>query len=182
MTRPIKINLMSFSIALAILIFSGLSISSASAQTGSRIDSSAYPVLSLWLAPPGEISEIRRLLQTGHANDAVVLARNFLEQVKYNIRRGDETHLYFAMNALCVALTNAGELDEAISSCTRTIELYPNHWQAVNNRGTAYLVAGRVGEATADYRTALDLQTAKGSFAEVIQHNLDLSVSRLSGT
>lgn len=56
-------------------------------------------------------------------------------------------------------LTNQGRFDEAIAAWTRACELNPLGPLAVEGRGTAELLDGRMDAALADYRSALELDS-----------------------
>jgi len=55
-------------------------------------------------------------------------------------------------------LMNAGRLEEALASFTRSIELYPSEAQAHNNRGLAKVKLGDREGARADFTRALEIE------------------------
>jgi len=151
-----------------------------SAQTGSRVGSNAYPTTITWFNNPDEVDEVRRLLQEGKAQQAVELARKFLRSLNNVNAINTFQYRYAGLNALCAALTRTGDLNEAIDTCTRAIDIIPGHWQAVNSRGTAYYVSGQYQSALEDYRQALNLGSDSDLVAELIQHNIRLAEVKLA--
>lgn len=148
-------------------------------STGSHLDSRVTDLDVIPFSEPDEVSNVRRLLQDGRGPEAVAAARNYLARLERDkTQEQGATYRYFALNALCGALTQVGELDEAIATCSRAIKLNPQHWSAVNNRGTAHYVSGSYEEALADYQDALTL--APEEAAETIRHNIQLSEDKLA--
>lgn len=152
-------------------------------RTGTRLGSKAVRSSVMQLNPGAEIQEIERLLAVGDDEQAVELAReyaaSFEGRVTYN-EPSPSGERYFALNALCVALTKTREYDEAVAVCTRAIELIPNRWIAVNNRGTAYYASQRYAEALADYRRARVLVADEDDAIETIEHNIALCEAQLT--
>ena len=52
-------------------------------------------------------------------------------------------------------LTSLQRVEEAIAACSSAMGFEPRKWSALNNRGTAKFVAGRIEEALSDYQAAL---------------------------
>lgn len=148
--------------------------------TGSRLGANNQNNLILWFNSPREIYDIRKLLQDGQGRQAVKKAHKYTDSLKH-LQLGEGLVLrYFALNALCGALTKTGELSEAIVSCSEAIDLIPSRWQALNNRGTAYFVSGEYAKALQDYRRAMSVQTSEGSATEIIHGNIRLAETRLA--
>ncbi len=127
------------------------------------------------------LDDIQKLLNDGKSEEAVDLARRNLESFDRTLRVAPDERLparYFALNALCVALTQHGDSDEAIQACSQAISILPQRWSAINNRGTAKYVAGRYGEALSDYRLALRVAPPEENIVATIEHNIDLTVQR----
>ncbi len=152
--------------------------------TGTRIKDleSTYPETVVWFAPPVEITRIRALLQEGKKELAVQRARKFLASMENVSGFKAKQIRYFALNALCAALTSTGEVEEAIETGSRAIELFPSSWEALNTRGTAYYVSGQFELALEDYRKALSMVPESGSTAELIQFNIGLAEKKKSGS
>jgi len=149
--------------------------------TGSRLDSRIPEPAVIPLSEFDEIDKIRILLQEGRGEEAVNAARAhlaYLERLGNQLPRAT-VHRYFALNALCGALTQTGELEKAIATCTTAIELSPKRWSAVNNRGTAHYVSGNYQAALNDYRRAMELVANNEDLAEMIQHNIELTETKL---
>ena len=141
--------------------------SQAAAQ--SRLKDGEPPHQVVWMDKPQEIAKIRKLLQENKADRAVEMAEGLLRldmPARYR---------YDALNALCVARTQQGSIDAAMKACSKAIAMMPSRWEALNSRGTAYLLSGNIDDAIADYQRAL--KVAPGS--EVIEHNLQLAEQRL---
>jgi tetratricopeptide (TPR) repeat protein len=153
-------------------------------ETGTRIKegSRTYPESVVWLTPPHEIIAIRLLLQEGEKDRAVEKARDFVASLE-NVRCAEaKQRLYYRLSALCAALTSTGELNEAIDTCSQAVELYPTHWQALNNRGTAYYVSGQIDLALTYYWDALSELQESDPVTELIQHNIGLAEAKKSNT
>jgi len=152
--------------------------------TGTRIKDaeSAYPETVVWFSPPSEITDIRVLLQEGKKELAVKRAREYVAGLENVPGYQAEQIRYFALNALCAALTSSGETKEAIETCSRAIELYPTAWEALNTRGTAYYISGQIDLALEDYRKALSRVPESGSTAELIRFNLGLAEKKKTGS
>ncbi|MBN1831651.1 MAG: hypothetical protein JW896_06015 [Deltaproteobacteria bacterium] len=153
-------------------------------ETGTRIKEGArtYPEAVVWLTQPHEIVAIRLLLQEGEKERAVEKARDYVASLE-NVRGAEAKQRHYdALSALCAALTSTGELNEAIDTCSQAIALYPTHWQALNNRGSAYYVSGQIDLALTDYRKALSQVEASEAVTELIQHNIGLAEAKKSDT
>ena len=156
----------------------------ANAQTASRLNSKSSPESILWVSPPSEISQIRQLLQNGENAKALELARNFAEHLRTTAEAGfggggPTSFEYDATNALCVALSVNGILDEALGECNRAISMRSGDWRAYNSRGTVHYLAGRYEQALADYEKALEEQDQRNSSREIVEHNIALAKERL---
>lgn len=170
MIRKISIFIISF-----LFVISGF-YAGAEESTGTRIKDveSSYPKSVVWFSEPGEITVIRTLIQEGKKELAVEKARNYVDRLK-NISGPDAKKLrYFALNALCAALTGTGELNEAVDACSRAIKIFPSFWEALNTRGTAYYVSGQNELALKDYRKALDIVRGSQPLVDLVQHNIGL--------
>ncbi len=169
--------------ALAILSVTTFAGTDVSAQTGSRIGSGSYPESVFWFGEPGEIKEVRELLNKGKVDEAIKVAEDFLAYLDTSgsVHGRHVLNRYFALNALCVALTASGRLDEALAECTSAIDLSAKRWQAFNSRGVIYYLVGRVDEALADYRAAVALVPRKSGPADIIRHNIELAEARKAG-
>ena len=63
-----------------------------------------------------------------------------------------------AFSNLGTALSNAGDMDQAITCFRRALELQPNYPQAHSNLGNVLSNQGKLDEAVICYRRAVDLQ------------------------
>jgi len=153
------------------------------AQTGTRIEGNTtkQPQTVVWFSEPTEITEIRLLLQSGKKQAAVDRARVFVDNLKTIGGVEARIRRYFGLSALCSALTATGELNEAIDSCSKAIDLYPRRWQALNNRGVAYYLSGQLDQALQDYNQALTTVQPSDALTELIQHNITLAEAKKSG-
>lgn len=161
----------------ALVMFATVSVS---AQTGSRLRSSTFPKTVFWFGEPGEIREVRVLLNRGEVDKAIGVAEDFLHflDTSGSVLGGHITNRYFALNALCVALTAGGRLGEALAECSKAVDLSGKRWQAYNSRGVVYYLEERMDDALADYRAALSLVKAKSGSAGIIRHNIELAEAR----
>jgi len=156
----------------------------AAQQTGTRIKDSDSPYMQsvVWFTQPREITDIRLLLQEGKKELAVEKARAYVASLE-NVDGAEALQRrYFALNALCAALTTTGKLEEAIDSCDRAVMINPSLWQALNNRGTAHYVSGQIDLALKDYRKALSLVEGSEPLVDLIQHNIRLAEAKKSNT
>jgi len=116
-----------------------------------------------WMAPWAALAAV--LLALG----AVTLLRNSdyrspLAIAKDAVKKRPNS--FFAHNILGKALTEAGEIDEAIAHYTAALRLKPDYATAHNNLASALFSKGRVTEAIRHYQQALCL---KPSYADA--HN-----------
>ena len=124
---------------------------------------------AIWLNDPPEFKRIPKLLRQGRTGEAVKQAER-LAGLRMPTRMR-----YDALNLLCTARAQHGALEDALAACSKAIALKPRGWQALNNRGTVLLQAGRPADALQDYQRAL---AAKPNSA-VIQHNVEQARARL---
>ena len=170
MNRKISIFIISL-----LFILSGFYVA-AEESTGTRIKNvdGSYPKSIVWFSEPGEITEIRTLLQEGKKDLAVEKARDYVARLKNIVDPKAKQLRYFALNALCAALTSKGDINEAVDACSRAIKISPSLWQALNTRGTAYYVSGQNELALKDYRKALDIVKGSESLVDLVQYNIGL--------
>ena len=154
------------------------------AQTGSHITGSPHnaPETVVWFSEPREITDIRLLLQAGKKQEAIELARKYMNKLQGIAGLEAQVFRYYGLNALCAALTSAGQLHEAIENCSRAIKMFPKRWQALNNRAVAYYISGQTELALQDYNLALSQVQESKPLAELIQHNIDLVNAKKAGT
>ena len=151
-------------------------------KTGTRIKDadSAYMESVVWFSQPREITDIRLLLQDGKKEAAVEKARDYVESLENVGGNEAKQRRYYALNALCAALTSTGQTKEAISSCSRAIKINPSLWEALNTRGTAYYVSNQIDLALKDYRAALSKVQNSEPLTDLIQHNIELAKAKKS--
>lgn len=175
------------SMALALAIAALASPLTAEAQTGSRLKTQVSPLTTLWMGPPGEIAEIRMLLQNGKTEEAVAVARKFVFFLSTTSESGSGSssavsYKYEALNALCVALLASGELDEALEHCDKAVKLRNGDWRALNSRATVHYLAGRYSQALTDYRQALAFDDRSENASIMLEHNIALAEEKLAGS
>jgi Flp pilus assembly protein TadD len=167
--------------ALVLLLLAGTNAQSQT--TGTRLAPYRQKTLVIWYDEPHEIAAIRHLLQEGQGERAVKLAREFVLTVSALETGGEgQAVLYYALNALCAALTKTGELTEAIGTCDKAIDLVPWKWHAYNNRGTAHFVSRDYASALRDYRSAGETLNDGEDARFIIESNIKLAESRLAGS
>ncbi len=171
-----------FTISLFFL-FPGL-FASAEDYTGTRIKDveSLYPKSVIRYSETSDIMNIRGLLQDGKTDLAVEKARDYVERLKKQSGPDVKEFRYFALNALCAALTSKGEIKEAVKTCSRAVKLKPFYWSALNTRGTAYYLSGKNRLALKDYKKALEMVRGSESLVELIQHNIDLVENKMKSS
>ena len=93
-----------------LFILSGL-YTAAEESTGTRIKNadSFYPKSVIWFSEPSEITWINTLLQDGKKDLAVEKARDYVASLKTTSDPKAKKLRYFALNALCAALTSSGK-------------------------------------------------------------------------
>lgn len=170
MIRKISIFIVSL-----LFVLSGL-YAAAEESTGTRIKNtdSSYSKSVIWFSEPSEITGIRALLQEGKKDLAVEKARDYVASLKTRSGPDAKQLRYFALNALCAALTSKGNINEAVDACSRAIKINTPFWQALNTRGTAYYMSGQNELALKDYRKALSIVKGSEPLVEMIQHNIGL--------
>lgn len=167
--------------ALALLLLAGTN--AMSQTTGTRLLPYKQRTFVIWFDEPHEIASIRKLLQEGHSEKAVKLAREYVMTVAALDAGGEGQVIhYYALNALCAALTKTGELIEAIGTCGKAIDLVPWKWHAYNNRGTAQFISRDYASALRDYRLAGETLDDGGDARFIIESNIKLAESRLAGS
>lgn len=171
-----KIRTIGLPVLLALAVSMGPSV--ASAETGSRVRANSLTTRTVSVLRPGELKNVRVLLQRGKIKMAAKLAGEFVDEARYAAFNSEiaDTRLYRAagLNALCVALTAIEKYGEAIDACEKAIKTYPRAWQAVNSLGVAYHAQGDYKKAAEYYRRALVMAPTEGSALEIVNHNIRL--------
>lgn len=174
------------------MLLAGLSVAAAMqttqaqervARTGSRLDSDSSSRLVYQFSAGAEVQRVLDLLEQGRTDDAVEYARDYVDSLSSKAYVGGTSILrerYFALNALCAALTKAGRPDEAVATCSEAIERQPSEWTAFNSRGTAHYSSRRFDLAAADYLRALELAPSDEDVRAMIEHNLALTEQRIA--
>lgn len=150
-------------------------------RTGSRVGSNATGRTVIRFSEPNETRRVLSLLEQGETEAALAYAEDYLASLGSATVVGRASMVperYFALNALCAALTQASRLDEAITRCTEAIEIVPSRWTAHNNRGTAFYMQRNYLRALEDYERALEL--ARGNDRETVEHNIGLAEARIA--
>ena len=156
--------------------------SGADQRTGSHLDSGTARPVAMHLNPPTALDRVLKLIQAGQNREAVDVARRHVESLR-DVYVFDETRLpgplYFALNALCVALTTSNQISEALAACDEAIALAPQRWTAWNSRGTAHFVAADFASALADFERARALAPIGTAAVETVERNISLARQRL---
>ena len=148
-------------------------------RAGTNLNSKSINSAVLQLVEPDEVGRIRQLMIDGRKNDALVAAEKYVAEVERVLLPHESLKKYYAYNAYCTVLTSHGHVEEAISACSTAMSLEPAKWSAVNNRGTANLVGGRIEDALQDYNAALSMVEEGNSNAQdTILHNIMLAEER----
>jgi len=104
------------------------------------------------------------------AGDFEKAAKFTIKGTKKGIKKSRRAIAY---SNLCAALGQQGALDAAREACASALEMAPNNWRAMNNRGVVNYLAGDKVAAGADFAKA-----AADTNANVAKANSDL----LAGT
>jgi len=148
-------------------------------RTGTNLNSNSIPSEVLMLEVPNEVERIRGLLSEGRKEEALKASEDFIEQIDRITMSHEAARKYYAWNAYCTVLTSLQRVEEAISACNTAIDLAPEKWSAMNNRGTAKYVGGLLDEALTDYQAALSMVDEKNSrVRDTIMHNISLVEGR----
>lgn len=127
------------------------------------------------------LRSIRRLINEGKTAEAVLMSEVFLNQLARNDRSGQTAqYRYDAFNALCLSLTADKQYDNAIVACDNAIEHSPQRWQAYNSRGSLNYKSGKYENALNDYKMALENAPNLTGIRKIIEHNIKISLSRVS--
>ena len=160
-------------------LFSSFELQAQPTRAGTHLNSKSIQSSVLQLVEPDEVGRIRQLMVDGKKSDALIASERYVEEVERTLLPHESLKKYYAYNAYCTVLTSHGRVDEAISACSTAMELEPAKWSAVNNRGTANLVGGRVEDALEDYNSALTLvEDGNASAQDTILHNIMLAEER----
>ncbi len=148
----------------------------ASAQTGTRIKGGRTnaPVSIQQFSAPSEIDRIKRLIANDKAEEAVAVGESLLA------RPLDPGSRYFALNAMCVALSHSEKYDAALETCNEAVKLRSSHWMALNSRGSVYLWLNKPGRALEDFRAALDSVKSGSNEDGIIRKNIRIAQSWLA--
>jgi tetratricopeptide (TPR) repeat protein len=82
-----------------------------------------------------------------------------------------------ALSNLCAGLAGTAKYKQAITYCTRAIEIRDDNWQAYNNRAIAYLGMGRITRAQNDVNQGLELNPESAQLQQV-QHLVRINMPR----
>jgi Flp pilus assembly protein TadD len=175
---------------LLLIIFSGLAgmlllqpLHAQPTRTGTNLNSKAISSDVLMLQAPDEVERIRQLLLDGRKNDALIAAEAYIDEVERTAYKQHESNRkYYAWNAYCTVLTSLQRVEDAIAACSTAMGFEPGKWSAVNNRGTAKFVGGRLEAAMSDYQLALRMVSENNNqVRETILHNISLVEERRAG-
>lgn len=127
------------------------------------------------------LKSIRRLINEGKTTEAVLMSEVFVNQLARNDRSGQTSkYKYDAFNALCLSLTADKQFEKAIKACNDAIKYSPKRWQAYNSRGSLNYKYGKYDNALNDYKMALENAPNQTGIKKIIEHNIKISISRVS--
>lgn len=150
-------------------------------RTGTHLESRTARPATLFINKPTAIDEILNSIQAGNHQQAVALARKHVDDLRTTQVVHETTTpqtLYFALNALCVALTTAGEIEEALATCSEAIAQAPSRWTAWNSRGTTHFANQTFDAAVSDFLRANALAPDNEDIVDTIQWNIRLARER----
>lgn len=119
---------------------------------------------ALGLAIEGE-----RALNSGDYVRSIELNRRAMESLELT-----PLTTSYVLNNLCVAYAQIELFHEAIEHCEQALKMDPRDWRFLNNRGNAYMGLGKLDEAIADYRSALEIRPK----SSLLSGNLEIALSR----
>lgn len=152
-------------------------------RTGSRLATDSTQRMIYQFSASREVQRVLALLEQGKSAEAVAYARDYLDSLSSAVRVNGmpvSRERYSALNALCVALTKDGRVDEAVSTCSRAVDMAPRRWSALNSRATAYYASRQFERAAADYRRALEVAPDEERIVGMLEHNIELVEQRLA--
>lgn len=150
--------------------------SSALAQSAVEPWTGAIPGDTIYFANNDGLKQIRKMLNDGEIDKAVVFAQAYVKSADTDLRSGKTSSMrYDAYNALCIAYTAQKKFTAAKEACDTAIKLSPKGWLAYNSRGSLNLKNGNLTEANNDYRMALENAPSKGDIRTILEHNINLS-------
>lgn len=167
-----------FSLGVTILALLTISLTGALAQTGSHVGATTSPLTSFWYSAPDDLKKIRKLLGEGRSKEAVKASYDFLEMLKQS-RSDDNVKTYFGLNALCVSHTSNKSTGDAIAACDKAVRIFPDKWQAYNNRGTAHYIRGDFRKAAEDYGLAIEFSQGSDNARNILRHNVELAEAQI---
>lgn len=77
-----------------------------------------------------------------------------------------------AYNNLCIGLMRSGRLDDAMTACTKAIDLKPRQWSFYNNRANIYYYRADYDRALAEYYKAMTFSPGD----DVLMQNIALTL------
>ena len=158
-------------------ILSGIacSVVPASAQNAVEPWTGAIPGDTIYFANNDGLRQIRKMLNDGEIDKAVVFAKAYVKSADSDSRSGKTSSMkYDAYNALCLAFTAQKNYDAAKEACDTAIKDNPKGWLAYNSRGSLNLKTKNLTEANNDYRMAIENAPGKGDIKTILEHNMNL--------
>tara|TARA_Y100000385_G_scaffold267819_1_gene304309 strand:- start:165 stop:692 length:528 start_codon:yes stop_codon:yes gene_type:complete len=160
----------------AFLTGMAFTVAPSSAQNAVEPWTGAIPGDTIYFANNDGLRQIRKMLNDGEIDKAVVFAKAYVKSAESNSRSGKTSSMkYDAYNALCLAYTAQKNYDAAIEACDTAIKDSPKGWLAYNSRGSLNLKTGNLTEANNDYRMALENAPEKGDIKTILEHNMNLA-------
>ncbi|MCC3862148.1 tetratricopeptide repeat protein [Pseudemcibacter aquimaris] len=127
------------------------------------------------------LKKMRSLIIEGEYDNAANRAIKFIRNNEGNERNGVEKTVYLkeAYNILCVASTSLGKLEYAMDACNRSLQLSPNHWESLKNRGVIHYLKNDYDKALADLKLAHQ-NSPSDKIREGLAQNVSLVESKLN--
>lgn len=133
--------------AAAVMMVTGLSVASASAAQAQACEPAFVSQSTAHRSVRASVQRFDR----GQWREAAHFAREALS------RRNAAPTMAAAQTNLCGALANLGDAGAA-EACDAAVEANEGGWEALNNRGAAYALAGNMAAASADFAAAAALE------------------------
>jgi len=150
-------------------------VSSISVTIGQSVSAAEYEVKNqkeiYWSIGKSDlVIKAGKRMEAGKLDQA---RRLYKQSLKTTLRRNDRFITYINLS---VIHNTQKDYDAALKYSNKALNLVPNNWLALNNRGTAHFGLGHYDQAQMDYAKAISLQPND----EGLAYNIKLAQSKVS--
>lgn len=162
---------------IAILLISSIS----NAQTATSTGRSNVITQSMNNDDYKKIAKIRRYINEGKFDKAEKEANKIIKTENRRQRFGSSNSLFYyeAYNGLCVSLTGAGKITEAMDACNKSIEMSPDSWESLKSRATLYYMTQNFPKSLEDFQLSLTNAPDNEAVVNVIKQNIGVVQSKI---